>query len=95
MLNSFKNINTKKILEIANKYGVSNLRVFGSYAKGTNKKGSDLDLLYTSKRNFSLLKHAALELELTRLLKIKVQLVSDKALSSLIKKEVINSSIKL
>ena len=35
----------KEILKIAAKYGVSNIRVFGSVARGEEKKKSDIDLL--------------------------------------------------
>ncbi len=84
-----------KIEKISNKYGVYNLRVFGSYSKGKQNKNSDLDILYSANENFSLLKHSALEIELKNLLKLNVQLVSDKVLSPLIKKEVLKTAIKI
>ena len=37
--------NRKKIYEIAEKYGVSNIRVFGSVARGEDTKKSNVDLL--------------------------------------------------
>ncbi len=85
----------KKILSIAKKYGLSNLRVFGSYAKGLQKKTSDIDILYSSPKDFSLMKHAAVEIELSDLLKIKVQLVSDKAVHHLIRDSIYSSAVAL
>ena len=37
--------NRQKIYEIAEKYGVSNIRVFGSIARGEERENSDVDLL--------------------------------------------------
>ena len=35
----------EEIYEIAKKFGISNIRVFGSVARGEERKNSDLDLL--------------------------------------------------
>jgi predicted nucleotidyltransferase len=53
-----------KILAIAAAYGASNLRVFGSVAKGEDRQGSDLDLLVDVRAGTSLFQFAGLQLEI-------------------------------
>lgn len=59
--------------------------VFGSYARDENKQDSDLDLLVRFGKRISLLDLVGMELELTDSLGIKVDLVTENALSPLIK----------
>jgi predicted nucleotidyltransferase len=59
--------------------------VFGSYARDENKQDSDLDLLVRFGMRISLLDLVGMELELTDSLGIKVDLVTENALSPLIK----------
>lgn len=49
MNNSLK----KKLKEIAKKFNLELLVVFGSYAKGTQKKDSDLDIAYISNKKIN------------------------------------------
>ncbi len=59
--------------------------VFGSYARGENNEASDLDLLVRFGMRISLLDLVGLELDLSDSLGIKVDLVTENALSPLIK----------
>jgi len=63
------------------KRGVSDIAVFGSRARGENRPESDLDLLVSLPRGTSLLDHVGMEMELSKLLNVKVDLVSREALS--------------
>jgi predicted nucleotidyltransferase len=57
-------------------YGVRFMGVFGSYVRGEQRRGSDLDLLVEfDDRPLTLLQFIALEYYLSDLLKVKVDLV--------------------
>ena len=56
-----------QILQIAARYGARKVRVFGSVARGTAHRGSDIDFLVDMEEGRSLLDHAALILDLERL----------------------------
>ncbi len=50
---------TKPVVE--KKYGVKNLEVFGSYTRGEQKKGSDLDILVEFYQTIDMFKYIELE----------------------------------
>jgi uncharacterized protein len=56
------------ILRLGERYGASNVRVFGSVARGEARSGSDLDLLVEFEADRSLLDLIGLELDLRDLL---------------------------
>jgi hypothetical protein len=69
--------------------------IFGSFARGENKKGSDIDILVEFKESPSLLTLIKLENELTEIIGIKVDLVTtgalkNKRIKKSIKKDLIN-----
>ena len=65
------------ILRAAERHGATEVRPIGSVARNEARPGSDVDLLVTWKQSSSLLDHAALMLELERLLGRKVDIASD------------------
>src|SRR5438067_925374 len=56
------------ILEIAKRYGASNLRIFGSVARGEADEKSDIDFLVDMESGRSLLDLAGLRVDLRELL---------------------------
>jgi len=69
--------------------------IFGSFARGDNKKGSDIDILVEFKESPSLLTLIKLENDLSEILGIKVDLVTtgalkNKRIKKSIKKDLIN-----
>ena len=82
-----------EVLKIADKYGVTNLRIFGSVARGEDDDKSDLDLMAVFPKGFTLLDHAALMLELEELLGSKVDIVSENGLRSRIRDRVLNEAV--
>lgn len=56
--------------------------VFGSYARGENVKGSDLDILIRFKHGISLLRLVQIEQELSDVLGIKIDLVTENSLKN-------------
>lgn len=70
------------VLDILKPYQPAKVGVFGSYARGENKRGSDLDILIKFKNNISLLKLVLIEQELSDKLGIKVDIVTEGSLKN-------------
>ncbi len=87
--------NRKKIYEIAEKHGVSNIRVFGSVARGEEKKNSDVDLLVALGKKTSLMTLVRLEKSLEKETGRKVQIISDKAVNKHLKTQIFSEIISL
>ena len=85
----------KKILQIAARHGAHKVRVFGSVARGTARRGSDIDFLVEMEEGRSLLDHAALVRDLERLLKRPVDVASERGLRPPLRKEVLRDAIAL
>ena len=89
---------TKRILschrdELEKKFGVSKIGIFGSYVNGEPKKSSDLDLLVEFNTPIGLFKFMDLEDYLEKLLGIKVDLVTRKALKPHIGKAILKELV--
>ncbi len=78
--------------ELAEKYKVMEIGVFGSYVRGEQKKRSDVDILVEFEEVPDLFKFLELERYLESLLKLKVDLVRKKAVREELK-EVILSEV--
>lgn len=78
------------ILSHLKEYDPVKIGIFGSFARGENKKGCDIDILVEFKNSPSLLTLIRLENELTDILSIKVDLVT----TGSIKNKRIRKSIK-
>lgn len=71
-----------ELVELAGRYGLSNIRVFGSVMRGTDRPGSDLDVLVTRADGVGLLRLAAFAEEASELLGVEVDVVTDGGLSA-------------
>ncbi len=85
----------EEILRVAARHGASNVRIFGSVARGDQDEKSDLDLLVTMETGRSLLDHAALLVELQELLGCEVDVVSDKGLRPRMRDRVLKEAVPL
>ena len=72
----------KIILSHLKDYKVLKVGIFGSFARGDNKKGSDLDILVEFKESPSLLTLIKLENDLSEILGIKVDIITTGALKN-------------
>jgi predicted nucleotidyltransferase len=88
---------TKKseILAIAQKYGASNIRVFGSCARGDNSPNSDIDFLMDMEKGHSLFYRIQLIQELEDLLGTKIDIAKPETLHSRIRDQVLKEAIYL
>ncbi|MFZ3014989.1 MAG: nucleotidyltransferase domain-containing protein [Nitrospira sp.] len=84
-----------QILQIAARHGARKVRVFGSVAGGTARRNSDIDFLVDMEEGRRLLDHAALILDLERLLKRPVDVASERGLHRLVRKDVLKDAVAL
>ena len=80
-----------EVLALARQYGVSNVRVFGSVARGEAEPDSNVDLLVDSLENASW-GGGRLVMELQDLLGRRVDLVGEKDLHHLIRQRVLEEA---
>ncbi len=71
--------------ELADKYGIESIKIFGSYAEGKQTETSDLDLIAVFKNTPSLIELVRIEEELGEMLGVKVDLLTEEAISPLTK----------
>ncbi|MEY4135843.1 MAG: hypothetical protein RL386_2193 [Bacteroidota bacterium] len=71
-----------KLIKFLLPYHPARIGVFGSFARGENKKGSDLDILIKFKDRISLLKLVQIEQELSDKLGIPIDLVTENSLKN-------------
>ena len=84
-----------EILQLCARYGASDVRVFGSVARGEADAASDVDLIVRFEPGRSLLDHAALWLELEALLGCRVDVLSESGLKPRIREKVLKEAIPL
>ncbi len=85
----------EEILKLAGRYGASNLRLFGSVARGDDNENSDVDILLLLEPGRSLLDHAALKIELETLLGRSVDIATEKGLKPKFRDRILHEAIPL
>jgi predicted nucleotidyltransferase len=81
-----------RILEIAERHGAKNVRVFGSVVRGEAGSESDVDRLVDGAPDRSLLDQAALAADLQDLLGRKVDVVTEKGLYWLLRRRILKEA---
>jgi hypothetical protein len=85
----------EEILSLAAKHGASNVRIFGSVARGEDRLDSDVDFLVEIEAGRSLLDHIALIQDLEDLLGRKVDVAEVENLHWYIRDRVLQEAIPL
>ena len=83
------------ILRIAAQHGASNVRIFGSVARGEAKPDSDVDFLVELEPSRSLLDRVALIQDLEDLLGRKVDVATDRGLRQCLRDRILNEALLL
>jgi predicted nucleotidyltransferase len=78
---------------LAERYGVKEIGIFGSYIRGEQKGNSDVDVLVDFTESISLLDFIHLENELSDLLGVKVDLVMKTSLKPRIGKHILEELV--
>lgn len=89
-LNKIKN----KIRKILRKNGVVKAGIFGSYARGEQKKNSDIDILIQPPKGIGF-GFVGIQFELEDELKKKVDLLSYRAIHPLLKERILKEEVKI
>ena len=71
--------------EITEKYGIKRLKIFGSYVEGKQKEASDVDIVVEFETPPTLLELVRIEEELSRILGVKVDLLTEEGMSPYIR----------
>ena len=77
----------KKIVPLLKKKGIKKAGIFGSYARGEEKNGSDIDILIEAPKNIGF-GFVGIQFELEKKLDKKVDLLSYKAIHHLLKEKI-------
>lgn len=85
----------QKILPILKKNNVTRAGIFGSYARGEQRKKSDIDILIKLNDDRGLIEFIALKNTLERAIQLKVDLIEYDCLRPEIKKQVLKEEIPL
>ena len=84
-----------KITKVLKRYHATKAGIFGSYARGTAKKKSDVDILVELPTKLSLFDFIGIKLELEKVLKMKVDLVEYNSIKPVIKKGILTEEIRI
>lgn len=76
-----KNLKTR-VIDLLAPYQPNRISIFGSYARGEERKGSDLDILIKFKERVSLLELVQIQQELSEKLGIPVDLVTENSIKN-------------
>jgi predicted nucleotidyltransferase len=71
----------EKIAQALKNQGATKIAIFGSYVRGEEKPGSDIDILVEFLERKSLLELVRMERQLSEVLGIKVDLLTEKSIS--------------
>jgi uncharacterized protein len=85
----------EEILLLAERHGASNVRVFGSVARGDATSGSDIDILVDLQPGRSLFDLGAFLEDLKALLGCPVDVVTEKGLRARIREQVLQQAVRL
>lgn len=84
----------QKIIQVLKKYKIKKAGIFGSYAKGDQRKNSDIDILVEPPKGIGF-GFAGIEMELEKKLGKKIDLVSYNGLSPYLKNKILNQEVKI
>ncbi len=80
----------RELPRLRQEYAVRSLGLFGSYVRGEQKRGSDLDILVEFSKTPGMFHFLELERDLSRLLGISVDLVQKEALKPAIGRRILD-----
>ena len=83
------------VLDVAERHGVTSVRVFGSVARGEESPESDIDLLVTTGPEVSPWFPAGLVLDLEELLGRHIDVVTESGLNPLLRDQVLSEAVPL
>ncbi len=91
--NEFQELKSQ-IVKILKQNNIKKAGIFGSYARGEQKKNSDIDILIQPREKMGF-EFAGLQIKLSEQLNKKVDLISYKSLHPLLKQRILNQEVKI
>jgi uncharacterized protein len=85
----------KKIVPVLEKYGVKRASVFGSFARGEEKKGSDIDILVKMPEDASLFDMVGLKKSLEKKTAREIDIMTYRSVNKFVKKYIVKDAIKI
>ena len=85
----------RKTVPLLKKYGVVKAGIFGSYARGEQRKRSDIDMLVQLKKGKGYFDLIELEDELKKKLHKKVDLLTYNSINHLLKEKILSEEVRL
>jgi len=86
----------QKVVKVLKEHGIKKAGIFGSYARGEQKKNSDVDILVEIRdKRMSLLGFAGIKVDLEEKLGKKVDLVEYKMIRSELKKNILCEEVRI
>jgi len=85
----------RKIVPLLKKNKIVRAGIFGSYARGEQKKNSDIDILIRPTRKMSLFDFAGIKLEIEDKLGNKIDIVSYRAIHPKLKRQILREEIRI
>lgn len=84
-----------EIRRIAESHGASNIRLFGSVARGESRPDSDIDFLIDVKAETSSWFPVGLIQDLEKLLGLRVEIVTERSLNANLRKTVLGEAVPI
>ena len=85
----------EEIIRLAEQHQASNVRIFGSIARGEEREDSDLDVVISPHEHMSLLDHAGLIRDLESLLGCHVDVVTDRGTNKAFRTRILAEAVPL
>jgi uncharacterized protein len=85
----------KAVLRVTRAYGVRNVRIFGSFARGQQRNASDVDLLVDLPEDMSLLDLSGLKIDLEEAVRRKVDVVPTRSLKPALRETILAEAYPL
>ena len=84
-----------KIVKVLRRNGIKKAGVFGSYATGKQKKGSDIDILAEAPKGINLYDFIGMKQDLESVLGKKVDLITYKGIRPELREEILASEVRI
>jgi predicted nucleotidyltransferase len=94
-LEQLRNTQRQRIIELAARRGASNVRVFGSVARGDSNESSDYDFLVDLAPDRSLMDLGGLLMDLQELLRTRVDITTESMLRPGVRENALRDAVPL
>lgn len=83
-----------KVLPILKKYKIKKAGIFGSYARGEQRKDSDVDIVVVPAKGMGF-RFAGMEIDLEKSLKKKVDLITYKSINKYLRRRILSEEVRI